>query len=44
MALCTGAVQVRAEDRATLERWARSSSMRAGRVTRANIVLLAGEG
>ena len=44
MSLCTGAVQVRDEDRATLERWARSSSVRAGLVTRAKIVLLAGEG
>jgi transposase len=46
MALCTGVVQLSEEDRQVLERWARSTSLRAGVVTRAKIVLLsdAGEG
>jgi len=44
MALSTGSVQIRDEDRATLLSWTRSSSVRAGVATRARIVLAAGEG
>jgi transposase len=44
MALSTDGVQIREEDRQVLERWARSTSLRAGVVTRAKIVLLAAEG
>jgi len=44
MALSTGGVQIRDEDRQVLERWARSPSVRAGVVTRAKIVLLSEQG
>jgi len=44
MALSTGWVQIRDEDRATLLSWTRSSSVRAGVATRAKIVLAAGNG
>src|SRR6266508_429479 len=44
MALSTGSVQIREEDRATLLSWTRSSSVRAGVATRARIVLAAGNG
>jgi transposase len=44
MALLTAGVQIRDEDRATLLSWSRSTSIRAGLVTRARIVLAAGEG
>src|SRR6266545_2010686 len=44
MALSTGSVQIRDEDRATLLSWTRSSSVRAGVATRARIVLAAGNG
>jgi transposase len=44
MALSTGSVQIRDEDRTTLLSWTRSSSVRAGLATRARIVLAAGEG
>jgi len=46
MALCTGVVHLDDDDRQVLERWTRSSSLRAGLVTRAKIVLLSdvGEG
>ena len=44
MALSTGCVQIPAADRATLQSWSRSTSIRAGLVTRAKIVLAAGDG
>jgi transposase len=44
MALSTGWVDIRDEDRATLLSWTRSSSVRAGVATRAKIVLAAGNG
>ena len=44
MALCTGVVRLSEEDRQVLERWPRSTSLRAGVVTRAKIVLLSGAG
>jgi transposase len=44
MALSTGSVKIRDEDRTTLLSWTRSSSVRAGLATRARIVLAAGEG
>jgi len=44
MALLTAGVQIPDEDRATLQNWSRSTSMRAGLVTRAKIVLAAGDG
>ncbi len=44
MALCTGAVQIRDEDRVTLVSWTRSSSVRAGLAMRARIVLAAADG
>jgi transposase len=44
MALLTAGVQIRDEDRATLLSWSRSTSIRAGLVTRARIVLAAGDG
>lgn len=44
MALPTGQVQIRDEDRARLLSWTRSSSVRAGVATRAKIVLAAGNG
>ncbi len=44
MALSTGSVQIRDEDRTTLLSWTRSSSVRAGVATRAKIVLAAGNG
>jgi transposase len=44
MALSTGLMQIRDEDRATLLSWTRSSSVRAGVATRAKIVLAAGNG
>ena len=44
MALSTGLVRIRDEDRPTLLSWTRSSSVRAGLATRARIVLAAGEG
>jgi transposase len=44
MAICTGGVGICEEDRPVLERWARSTSLRAGLVTRAKIVLLSDEG
>jgi len=44
MALSTGGVQIRDEDRAMLLSWTRSSSVRAGVATRAKIVLAAGNG
>ena len=44
MALFTGGVQIRDEDRATLEGWARSTAARAGLATRAKIVLCADAG
>jgi len=46
MTFFTGGVQIRDEDPATLESWARSTSVRAGLATRAKIVLFsdAGEG
>jgi transposase len=44
MALSTGSMQIRDEDRATLLSWTRSTSVRAGVATRAKIVLAAGNG
>jgi len=44
MPLSTAGVQIRDEDRATLLRWTRSSSVRAGMAMRAKIVLAAGDG
>jgi transposase len=44
MALSTCGVEIRDEDRATLESWSRSTSVRAGLSTRAKIVLLAAAG
>jgi transposase len=44
MALLTAGVLIPDEDRATLQSWSRSTSIRAGLVTRARIVLAAGEG
>ena len=44
MALLTIGVQIPDEDRATLQSWSRSTSIRAGLVTRAKIVLAAGDG
>lgn len=44
MALSTECVQIPAEDRATLQGWARATSIRAGLATRAKIVLAAGAG
>jgi transposase len=44
MTLSTGLVQMREQDRATLVRWSRSSSVRAGLATRARIVLAAADG
>jgi transposase len=44
MALLTGCVQIPDEDRATLQSWSRSTSIKAGLVTRAKIVLAAGDG
>src|SRR5213593_2166285 len=44
MTLSTGLVHMREEDRATLVRWSRSSSVRAGLATRARIVLAAADG
>jgi hypothetical protein len=44
MALSTGGVQIRDEDRQVLERWARPTSVRAGVGTRAKIVLLSEAG
>src|SRR5580658_1410163 len=44
MALLTAGVQIPDEDRATLLSWSRSTSVRAGLVTRAKIVLAAGDG
>ena len=44
MALLTAEVQIPDEDHATLVSWSRSTSIRAGLVTRAKIVLSAGEG
>ena len=44
MALSTGWVEVAAQDRATLVRWARSTSIRAGLGLRAKIVLAAAGG
>jgi len=44
MALCTWCVQIRDEDRPTLESWTRSTSVRAGLATRARIVLAAAAG
>jgi len=44
MALSTGCVQIRDEDRPTLEGWTRSTSVRAGLATRARIVLAAAAG
>jgi len=44
MALSTGLVQIRDEDRTTLVSWTRSSSVRAGLATRARIVLAAAGG
>jgi transposase len=44
MALSTGLVQLRDEDRATLLSWTRSSSVRAGLAQRAKIVLAAADG
>ncbi|HVA61568.1 MAG TPA: IS630 family transposase [Mycobacteriales bacterium] len=42
--MLTFGVQISAEDRATLQSWSRSTSIRAGLVTRAKIVLAAGDG
>jgi transposase len=44
MALLTGLVEIGDEDRTTLLRWTRSSSVRAGLAMRARIVLAAAEG
>ncbi|MCU1621848.1 MAG: transposase [Frankiales bacterium] len=44
MALLTAGVHIPDEDLATLQSWSRSTSIRAGLVTRAKIVLAAGEG
>jgi transposase len=44
MALLTAGVQIPDEDRATLQSWSRSTSIKAGLVTRAKIVLAAGDG
>jgi transposase len=44
MALSTGCVQIRDEDRPSLEQWSRSTSVRAGLAMRAKIVLSAGAG
>jgi len=44
MALLTAGLQIPDEDRATLQSWSRSTSIRAGLVTRAKIVLAAGDG
>jgi hypothetical protein len=44
MSLSTGQVQIREDDRATLLSWTRSSSIKAGLVLRARIVLAAAEG
>ena len=44
MALLTSCVQIPDEDRATLQSWSRSTSIRAGLVTRARIVLAAADG
>lgn len=44
MALSTWCVQIRDEDRPTLESWTRSTSVRAGLATRARIVLAAAAG
>ena len=44
MALATGCVEISQQDRVTLESWSRSTSIRAGLVTRARIVLAAGDG
>ena len=44
MALSTGLVEISDEDRATLSSWSRSTSIPAGLVTRAKIVLAAADG
>jgi transposase len=44
MSLSTGRVHIRDEDRATLQSWTRSSSVKAGLALRARIVLAAAEG
>jgi transposase len=44
MALQTSGVEIPDQDRATLQSWSRSTSIRAGLVTRARIVLAAGDG
>lgn len=44
MPLLTGRVEIGDEDRATLESWTRSSSIRAGPAMRARIVLAAADG
>jgi transposase len=44
MALATGLVEISDEDRATLSSWSCSTSIRAGLVTRAKIVLAAADG
>ncbi len=44
MALLTAGVQIPEADRATLQSWSRSTSIKAGLVTRARIVLAAGDG
>jgi transposase len=44
MGLSTGLVEISEEDRATLSSWSRATSIRAGLVTRAKIVLAAADG
>jgi transposase len=44
MSLASGCVEISEQDRVTLESWSRSTSIRAGLVTRAKIVLAAGDG
>jgi transposase len=44
MSLSTGLVHIREEDRATLQSWTRSSSVKAGLALRARIVLAAADG